>query len=358
MASSARKLLTLSGACALLLAAGTARAQDRCQLDSDCPAGQSCVMAPCAAPACDPDDDPNCDPMPCVPEGTCQDDGSCQTDADCPTGFTCQAMGAETCASPPPCLPGEACPEPEPCETKTFYGCAPGPCQADSDCGGGLVCVSFKEEMCTATASACAPGVDCTDPPPTDPSCEVNVYNFCAPPYIAPCTQDSDCGEGFSCKPEQLCSCSGGGATPVDPSAPDAGGSSESECACQPTGQNYCEAEQRVCTTSTECPDGWSCESYGDVAVPCTFDPQTGVSECMPPEPTELYCVPPDWQVWGTQGGSYDDAVERATNGVAPSDPPTVQDSGCAVSAGQGGAGSVMLLLLGLVVALRRRKSR
>lgn len=361
MSTFTRTLLTISTGCLFFLSTGSAWAQQSCQADGDCPAGQSCIMTPCTAPACDPDDDPNCQPMPCPSEGTCEDDlfGGCSSDADCVAGFVCQEAGATDCASAPPCLPGETCPEPLPCEPERFFSCVPGPCSQDADCEEGLVCVTFDETICqSSSGAACGPGEDCTDPEPSSPSCEERSVSFCAPPYIAPCTKDSDCGEGFLCKPEQICSCSGGGATPTDPAEPDAG-VPESECSCEPTGQNYCEAEQLPCATTAECPDGWSCESSVNVAVPCTFDPQTGLSECLPPVASETYCVPPSWGVWGTEGGSYSEAVDRVQDG-APKAPLTVQDSGgCAISAEtDGGASGAMLLLLGLVLALRRRTRR
>ncbi|MBW2733421.1 MAG: hypothetical protein JRH20_13620 [Deltaproteobacteria bacterium] len=352
-----RNALTISAGCVFLLAASSAWAQQSCQTDADCPTGQTCDRAPCVMPVCDPDDDPNCSPMPCISEGVCEESDSCTADAECPTGFACQEVGGSDCVSAP-CPAGETCPDPLPCQSERLFACVPGPCSESTDCGEGLVCVTFSKTLCQASSSSCAPGETCTEPAP-EASCEEIPASFCAPPYIAPCAEDSDCGEGFVCKPEQLCSCSGGGALPVDPSAPDDGGTDESECSCEATGENYCEAEQRPCETMAECPDGWSCDSSVNVAVPCTFDPQTGVSECLPPEVSESYCVPPQWDVWGTSSGSYDNAVDRAQSGTAPTAPSTVQESGgCAImAAADQAATGAMLLLLGLACVLRRRRS-
>ena len=118
----------------------------------------------------------------------------CAADADCPDGYACTSF-AEGC---PACDPasGAECPPCDSTGTVTYCEIVVEACTADADCADGLVCVHF-------TGEACAGGTVCPDGDPncvSEPgACETVDETQCAPPWIASCEVDADCGPGFLC---------------------------------------------------------------------------------------------------------------------------------------------------------------
>jgi MYXO-CTERM domain-containing protein len=290
---------------------------------------------------------------------------SCTSDTDCAHGMVCEITGATACAGVA-CPAGATCPEPPPCEPEYFKECVPGPCVADSDCAAGLVCITNTYTMCTM--SACAPGTEC--PPET---CVDQTESRCAPPYVAPCQVDADCGDGFTCEAGQMCSCSGGAAVPpigsggaTSGTGTGTAGAPAEECTCEPSGENYCQPRTFACTTSQNCPTDWTCEG-NPVAVDCLAP--TGVAgapsvDCgTTPGIAEMVCVPPYWGgaiSVGYAKGSAELGSEPAAPYAAPTGSSGSQDSGgCQVSPGGARSGFGMLIGLGaLALVLSRRRSR
>jgi uncharacterized protein (TIGR03382 family) len=290
------------------------------------------------------------------------------------------------------------------------------PCEADADCGDGLVCLTYEYEECEDIAATppCA-GDDCPEPAPSDEAaCETVSESFCAPPYVAPCEVDSDCGEGFACVPEEVCWCGGssgsgsagssggssGGApdpTPYPAPTPDPDtpgeddGSDEptdpegdevpEDCGCEATGDFYCEPLEIACAADADCPDGWSCEDFGAVTSTCYEDPDTGEVICEEEEvESDAYCMPPYFDYWGggsagsDTSGSYEEVLDEATGRDSESADGSISgggssqnaaddggegrpaSEGCSAAGGGPSAPLAAGLMLGLVAVTRRRR--
>jgi hypothetical protein len=294
---------------------------------------------------------------------------TCATDADCGAGLVCETVGGTACA----CAAGESCDCPEATELKA---CMPGPCESDTDCGDGLICVSY-EVPCATPAIACTPDSECPEPPPCTPT----TASVCAPRWVLPCEQASDCGEGFTCDPIEVCTCSGGAsepATPV-PAPPDSGsgdsgssgsgdsgssGSSDSEappppedCTCAPGEEFACRPVEVACEDDAACPSGWSCIKADAVSTPpCA--PDQPCDPLPPQEPmTSGTCAPAGWALASDTGTGGTDRGLEVANGsaeVAPTASPTsdVQTSGGGCAGGA--ASATFLFALGGLI-LRRR---
>lgn len=265
---------------AMFASGGAMAAGGVCSTDQDCEKGEFCAATPCLPPNCDPSD-PSCEvpecPSYCTPtpdNGGGSNDG-CQSDADCPAGMACGVMGSMgTACACPDGAPDCGCDEPgAPVEYK---GCMPKECTSDADCGGDLECVTY-ERPCATTAIDCAPGQECPDPVP----CEPVKSSQCLPKWAGTCDVDADCGDGFTCKAYEQCSCSGssgggsagssgGAAPPSEPTDPADEGDASSgaaempaaPCTCEPSTDKYCEPVKKTCTTDSECPSDWKCESF------------------------------------------------------------------------------------------------
>ena len=369
-----------------------------CVEDSDCEPGEYCLMAPCPAIACDPHDE-DCD-YECEPEGECADEGEwwgsqdCETDDDCSEGWVCETVGAVACTDMA-CPPDEECPEPPPCEEEEWTECVPDltECVADSDCPEPFVCITVEYTECSgsATSPACPPGEDCPDPPePEEPDCEEGEESFCAPPYIAPCEEDDDCGEGFTCEEVQECACSGGGAvgggssgsTGTDSGGDDDSGDGEGDddgfdCDCEGIDEYYCQPEEIDCEEDPDCPEDWSCMSAPSPGAPCYYNEETDETFCEEEEDTpESICIPPDWGYWGAGGSSgYGEAAADASgvddinwdvgeeqgsgSGVTRSSDDSSEagdDTDCQQVHGVTGMGLLLVMLLGLAAVLRRTR--
>ncbi len=308
-----------------------------CLVDDDCPDDGVCVDGccsadgePCSAPVMTCDSDEDCPPGALCLDGCCSDGDEClpggngghecygycepyggefshcESDEDCGEGWYCLTISFETCYTEGS---GEVV-----CEVESESACVPDwfvECETDADCGDDLVCNHFVEEDCRTEGSACEPGGEC--PPPVE-VCESVEFSFCTPEYLSQCVEDDDCGEGFTCRPEEVCVCSGHDGGPDDPGdgAPPPGGE---ECECIETDIGWCELEIVPCDEDADCLDGWTCHMYGypGSETTCHVD-EDGNTHCEEDD-TELshkgYCVPPYWEYFTGGGGGYDGDPER-----------------------------------------------
>lgn len=392
-------------------------AAETCTSDDDCGAEEYCATKgapPCLPPAC-PDGEA-CDESPDCPEavGECVRAGedrtdACESDDDCDPGFSCEEVGATACG----CAPGMDCGD---CEPEVFHGCVPADCESDEDCGEGQVCLT-EEMPCTDTGStpACPPDAECPDFEEPEP-CEPETRSQCAPMWAAPCEEAEDCGPGFDCEFEEICSCSGGGgvptpggsgssggAEPTDPAegsdgeAPDAGfrggdtpdsdreptdpddpGASpggDGDCTCEPADEKSCVPREIECSTGADCPSEWTCEAMEPPSTICVDHPD-GESDCEertePEGDEETRCVPP----WFDAGDYYaddpasqpqsgsEDSSDRGAEGNAPPADDDGHGESLSASSGdstgcQGGSAPLGLLipaLAALALTTRRRR--
>lgn len=306
----------------------------------------------------------------------------CTSDADCSKGMVCKITGGSACAGVA-CPAGQTCPQPPPCDPQVIKECVPGPCASDSDCGQGLVCVTNKYTVCTM--STCPAGTEC--PAST---CTESSESRCAPPYVAPCQVDADCGDGFTCEVSQACACSGGGAIPVPPSGVGGGtsgggtgtagaatvgsggatgsaGAPAVDCSCTPTGEHHCQPKTYECTTSQDCPSGWTCDA-NPVAVACgapTGSAGSANTDCGSATGiANSVCTPPYWggtlSVGYAQGSAELGSQPAAAYSPKSSAAGQSKDSGgCQVSPGGERSGIGTLFGLGALalVFMRRRSS-
>jgi len=278
----------------------------------------------------------------------------CVSDQDCPANYACEVVGEMGCLYA--CAPGEECAPPAGCASQEIRGCVPQPCTSDEQCEDGMVCFSETRELCTRpTEPYCPPGSDC--PMPAPPECEILTESACVPRHTAPCQQDADCGEGFSCVEAKECWCEGsvpaqaGGATPADEdradedradssaAEPESGGGeddpapvlegdmpvpSEEQCGCEPSGEYYCDPQQIECVSEADCPQGWTCEAGPSQAVSCSV-PEGDTGECVP-EPVEVssICLPPYSDLGGIgRGWNAESTVGEVTlaDGIPNNEP-------------------------------------
>ncbi|MFC1610583.1 hypothetical protein ACFL6C_06470 [Myxococcota bacterium] len=286
-------------------------------------------------------------------------DDDCLTDADCPDSLLCEEVGATSC--PVPDCREDPCPEPAPCETEIHHACVPGVCETDADCGAGLLCLTFEDRSCHSSPvdmpDDCPPEGPC-EPNPSEqepPECQTISVTVCAPPYMAECADDADCGDGFGCVEMETCECSGGGSDDgelPDPEPPQPDDPTPPECSCEPTGQLFCEPIEQSCDADGDCIQGWSCEEPPQRPTECKQDASGEVICDDPPEPDPWLCTPPLWDFFdGAPVGSKTTA-ELNSQGAGPSARVDVE-VGCRSSASSGAAS--LLALAALVVRRKRR---
>lgn len=330
-------------------------------------------------------------------------DTSCSVDSDCTKGFTCQAEGATACpayacAEPAGAPDAAACPPPPACDPQVIKGCLPGPCSTDSDCATGMVCYADSYTNCAAPepAPSCPKNADCAAPALDAGACTSTTVKSCVPTYDLPCKVDSDCGDGFTCVPDTITSCSSSGSAgpgvstsgaPSTGSGPailvDAGpvgvvgtvdGSFPPPSCTTTTGStSSCQAKTITCATNTDCPSTWTCVAQlqpvsNICAGPASFD--GGVAPCGSPDPApaQMLCEPPYSNLGSSSNGGgsatgsapvADPAGSPVTNGSAsgPSSAPTGSSGGCQMATRGAGSGGISLLaLLGLTALSRRRR--
>jgi MYXO-CTERM domain-containing protein len=315
---------------------------------------------------------------------------TCTDDAACPSGFACVDTGVVT--PQPSCPPDAACPKTEP-STTTVKLCQAKACDRDSDCGAGMVCHSETSTTCSGGGAVppCAPNTKCDAPVPTTPDdCRTTTVKACAFKWQLPCSASADCGDGFECQPSVVGACSGGGASSTGSTTPPP---PPPTCTTMTTFPGTCQPKVTTCTTDSQCPPSWKCSAnQAGTAVaspPASGGPATPSTTTTTAPPTPVpdmaatrSCVSP-FGIVATAGdrgvSSSGTAPAPATPGlpgtgasgptpspVPPTSTPTAQPEqftpsraagGCAVGSGavspQGG--SALLLLLGLVLARRRR---
>jgi hypothetical protein len=294
----------------------------------------------------------------------------CETDADCIDGFICEEVGVAACAMPD-CPEGEECPDFVPCEEEVFYACVPGPCDSDDDCAEGMACVEVAyADDCVVSSEPCAEGEDCESSDPMEvPPCETVTETLCLPTWIGTCETDSDCGEGFECVAEEVCSASGSGDVPP-PEDPEDPGVPAEEPECAPTEEKYCRPLEIECEDDAGCPEGWTCEDFGDdpTTSPCFFDEESGDAICEEPEPPVDdeggFCMPPYFDEIGFGGGSDGGSVERATGheDALPTERAGGHElagggHGCQAVPGASGATAAVFWMLPLLIGLARKRS-
>jgi Cys-rich repeat protein len=221
----------------------------------------------------------------------------CASNSDCPVGTTCQQTSvpsAEPGCAGPDCpvagtggSAGKALVAPD----AARMTCAPAPCQVDADCGTQMICHTETHSVCSGgTPTACGRDMKCEAAAP--PTCTETKVSTCAYKWQQPCRADADCGDGFTCEPNVITTCSGGSAGPVSggttgsvgtgASAPlpvGAGGSSGSTepsdaparvtpatdggttemCTTTSSFPGWCRAKATTCNTDADCPAPWTC---------------------------------------------------------------------------------------------------
>ena len=231
---------------------------------------------------------------------------ACETDEDCGAGYVCTTYSYVTpdCDSQPDCAEDDAeCLDKlaeiaSDCDgggevIEDSY-CERASCEVDADCGDTMICLEYESRWCSGSDGEVCDDDGC-EIVEEDPVCGVDVYRECGYPYEAPCMADADCGAGFTCVPEEICSCSAGSDESVydaDSGIYGIGATEEDlteECSCEPTGENYCQLQEIECTDDADCPEGLSCIpvysggdciAYDDGEVAC--DESEAVSMCRP----------------------------------------------------------------------------
>ncbi len=309
-------------------------------------------------------------------------------DTTCPKGFECTSYesGCVAPATDDGRVATEDLVAPE-CEESTIYVCEPGPCEGDADCASGMVCFKDTVSECSGGAAvACDPEAsDCVDIV-EEPVCVEKEIAQCIPKYLLPCEAAADCGVGFTCEEQEMCSCSGstgsaGGATgsgvdgvsePSSSEEVDAlVASDEPTCVCEGTGTFACKPQIQACSIDADCPESWTCGDNPEGVCSISSD---GVVDCPEPDPAKL-CLPPYYDVIGLvttgsaesgdgllAGNSEDDSAtvsgEDTRADGAESSGGDVSGGGCSVAGTPRSPSAVLLGLLGLAFGaslLRRR---
>lgn len=269
---------------------------------------------------------------------------TCQTDGDCGYGFTCVTQVYATC----PCPPGGKCPVS--CADSERRVCEPSVCTSDDECAENMVCnpEPARSACPVGVATTCPPGVPCEPPVVPIPEC-VDTVRYCTLRYRLPCQAAADCGPGFTCEEEELCSCratpvksgpsqitptrrplpAADGGTPaadasvpspppsptqppLPPSAADAGAPPDAgsapvgdaavpDCECHGSGRNVCKVIEVACQAASDCPESFACEAAARAPLSCAATPPAGVDASVAPchaqEPVDpaKHCVPPDY---------------------------------------------------------------
>jgi MYXO-CTERM domain-containing protein len=325
---------------------------------------------------------------------------SCSADSDCTKGFTCQVEGMSTCpgvvcVSPAGDLDAAVCPPPPVCgPPQVIKGCLPGPCTMDSDCATGMVCYADTYTNCGASVpvASCPPNADCAVPAVDAGACSTATMKSCVPSYDLPCTVDSDCGDGFTCVPDTITSCSGSGSAspgsgPIDASvtaveagtvgvgAFDGGSFPPPSCTTTTGSTSSCQAKTITCATNADCPSTWTCVAQPQAvsnicAGPASLDGGVPVCGSPDPGPPQMLCEPPYADLGTGSGGgalSGNGSAPVAASGspnanggaVGSRSAPTGSSGGCQMATPGTGSGGVSLLaLLGLTTVLSRRRRR
>jgi len=146
-----------------------------------------------------------------------------------------------------------------------------------------------------------------------------------------------------------------GGSDATDPVDPDSGEE------CELTGISICELQEIPCETDADCPTSWICAASPSVAVPCTFDAESGEEDCGDIPPEESQCSPPGWHGGGispTAAAEAYNALDAGTGNAGAAEKATesdeASDGGCQGSP-MPATSFVWALVLFLGACMRRR---
>jgi hypothetical protein len=241
--------------------------ESRCESDRDCGEGEFCAVAPCVPP-CDVDDEA-CEPIECDGGGVCvpqerEPPAACTTDDDCSGGDVCI--------------------------TETYESCSSSDCACD---GGGEGDSPGRDEGGDEPANPEGSGEDptCDCRASREVECVTETASFCAPRWFADCTDDADCGPGFTCtqSAEETCSCS-----------IDSAGNESCDCA-EIEAPSRCELVPVACDGDDDCENGFVCTEAAGAPVCRSED--DGSTSCDAEARTERFCAPEDY-LPPTPGGS------------------------------------------------------
>ena len=305
---------------------------------------------------------------------------SCEQDDDCPDEFTCEVTGAIECSDSKPCPEGEACETPADCVPEEYRECVSPSCEDDGDCPSDMVCYEQTSSQCGGSTPGCDPSGECPEPVDAgQPECTETTERSCVARYVPPCTEDTDCGVGFTCEEESISTCSGGGSaggTGTGGAAPSMDGGQanppdgETHCTTMPTGRFRCILQPVACDDESDCPSGFSCEDDPNQPACAVLDPAFGGQD--DPEgssedgncpdastsPTKV-CLPPYYDLEGGEGRGEQGG---STDGSGAENPPTTprthenESSGCSAAPGNADAPSALLALMCLALGIRSRR--
>jgi hypothetical protein len=382
---------------ACVLAPAAANAGQTCTSATDCQKGYDCVVVSataCAGTACAPNTP--CPPAPpCTSQETreCRVGATCVADGDCGANMVCHETSSGSCGSAAPCkisADGAAdCPPPPDCTTTTTKTCAFKynlPCSTAADCGDPTLFECADLTVCSVSAGVSGGGTTgsgttgvgtATATPPTNTSTPAPAPTPTATPTTEPAPVPVPVDAGVLIAP-----LADAGRVPYTwDAAP----------VCQPSGVKYCRALPKTCTAAADCPASWTClQTVSDIACPAIALADGATAPC--PAPTNTTSTPgvcaPDgtWAFDTVRGGAITAAAENggippqgsgtygtptantgaggttsAGPGAAPTPAPAapteaVSGGGCAVASGRTSGMAGLLLALGALVALGRRR--
>lgn len=309
---------------------------------------------------------------------------SCEQDADCPDKFSCEITGTIECPSSGSerHSGGQKGEGQASCVPQDYRECVSPSCEGDGDCPRDMVCYEQTATQCGGSTPSCDPNGEC--PAPVDagaPGCTETSERSCVPRYVPPCTEDADCGEGFSCEEESIPSCSGGGSvgsgtgTGGAASSLDGGQAtppdSETHCTTTPTGKLHCVLKAIACDDASDCPDGFSCEDDPNQATcvdtepaPAGGDDSAGGSDearCPDAGVRTKVCLPPYSDLTGAGRGGKGESTDGSGHGTTeqpPTTPTKKSSSGCSAAPGESDATTASLALLALSCFMLGARSR
>jgi hypothetical protein len=265
---------------------------------SSCDDGNACTVDACTSGACSSTTIVGC--IPCDDVSDCNDGNACTTEScnDGVCGFE-TLPGCVPCDDVSDCEDGNACTA-ESCnagvcgESQTLPGCTP--CDDQVDCGDGSGCTTdtCASGICANAAIegcvTCASVSDCNDSNPcTNDSCSAEgACSHSERPGCVPCTTAADCEDNNACTAD-VCQADGScgqvaipGCKPCNTVSDCADGDECTTEACSAGICEYTQAEECVCTPSTEiCGD--SIDNDCDGSTDCADQNCSAAPGCAAP---------------------------------------------------------------------------